>query len=302
MRADGTDDQVVGDATTYQNVAWEGLVWSNDARWLAAVGVQPGKSERSIFMLDTENLHHLEYLIDGLSPVWSPDSRALAYLAPPTSRQNGVQSGLPALFNLKKRAITILSKTPENFSPQWFDDSSRLLLGQNRIYDLSSGLTTTFKVFENEWIGDSLSPVGNRLAVLEFSADGRFETVIYDLNRPQIEGVKLPIAARAVAPVQGKIGLVRGATRLQWTPDSRNVYYYTTAPDGSFSTCLVSTASGSRCLTSVYQPSFSIDSANFTDFSPASGLIYVGITVNGSRPAQPHPLGEAVFAPVWQPR
>ena len=301
VRADGSDDEIAGDPDTYRGVVWEQLVWSNDARWLAVVGIQPGKAERSLFVIDAQNPHSIDYVTDGLAPAWSPDSRSIAYLASPSSVQNGVQRGRPAIVNLKKRTVEVVGLTLDNFGPQWFDDGSRLLLGQNRIYDLNTTQTITIKVFENEWIGASLSPVGNRLSVLEYSADGRFETVVYDLNHPQ-PNAKQPVVARAVAPVQGKIGLIRGASRLQWTPDSRNVYYYTTGQAGGFSTCLVSTAGGTRCLANVYQPSFTVDSANFVDYSPAAGLAYVGTTISGSRPAQPHSIAEAAFAPVWQPR
>ncbi len=299
VRADGSQDQVVGDPVTYKDVNWEQLAWSNDARWLAAVGFQPAKNIHAIFTIDIQNPLNIDLITEGVSPVWSPDSRSLSYLAGPITVQDGVRQGRPATINLKKRLVNVHSLVSENYAPQWFDTGDRLLLGDNRILDLTTNQITSFKLFENTCIGGSLSPVNNRLAVLERLPDDRYETVIYDLNKGE-PGPKT-VVARAAAPVQGRIGRICGAQRLQWTPDSRNVYYYATGSNG-FATCLVSTAGGTRCLSNVYSPSFTIGTEAFTDFSPAAGLVYVGLTTAGSRPITLRTIAEASFAPVWQPR
>ena len=299
VKSDGSGDLVAGDQTTYANITWESLVWSNDARWIAAVGYQPDKSVQGIFVIDGQNPRNISYVTQGVSPVWSPDSRSLAFLAPPVSLQNNVARGRPATVNLKTGEVVVRSLAADNYAPQWFDDGSRLLLDDNAILDLKTGTLTSLKIFENTCVAASLSFINNRLAVLEQLPDARYQTVIYDLNKGQPSDDT--VVARAIAPVQGKFGRVCGSQRLQWTPDSQDVYYYATGSSG-FATCIISIAGGTRCLANVYDPSFTVDNSIYVDYSPAAGLVYVGETTGGSRPALPHAIAEANFPPVWQPR
>lgn len=305
VHADGNDDQLFGDPDAFKSVSWEQLVWSNDARWLAAVGLDKIKGERGIYLLDIQNPRKIEYVTAGIEPLWSPDSRFLTYLAPPVSVSGGVKQGRPAFYNLKKRTPVLISSQSDTFAPQWFDDSNRILVGQNSVYNLTSDSMTQFKLpFTNDCLGDSLSPSGNKLAVLEQGASGNFETVIYDLNKGQITDPKKPLL-RIVPPFQGAIGKVCSSERLEWTPDSKYVYYYT-SNNPSFSTCLVQATNGNaRCLASVYEPSFTSDGSNLVDFSPSNGiggLVYSMPANLSGRPPNLRVIAETRIPPAWQPR
>ncbi|HEX2916642.1 MAG TPA: hypothetical protein VH186_38130 [Chloroflexia bacterium] len=300
VHADGSDDHLLSDPNQH-DIVWEQLAWSNDGRWLAAVGLSSSQPDPGIYLLDSQNPLKVDYLVDGMSPSWSPDSRTLAYLSAPIYVKAGVKQGQAALFSLKTRTSTPISNQTDSFSPQWFDDSTRLLLGQNRIFDLTTGQTTTFKLpFTNECLGASLSPSGNKLATLELGPEGLYATVIYDLSKGKLNP-KNPLA-RATSPVQGRFGLICGTQRLHWSPDSRYVYYYV-SNNPTFSTCLtlVSNASA-RCLFNIYDPSFTSDSSSLVDISPAGGLVYTTLSSYNGRPEKVHWIAEARFAPQWQPR
>ncbi len=301
VHSDGLDDLVISTPDVLGDLVWEQLVWSSDARWLAAVGYDPVKGERAIYMLDSKVPRQIEQLAAGFAPVWSPDSRSIAYLAAPVSINNGIKQGRPAILNLKKRLVTIVGLQNESVAPQWFEGGDRLLLGQDRVYDLESGQTTGFKLpFTNECLVASLSPVGNKLAVLEEQPGGKFDTVIYGLTKGRIEFKT--VLQRVTAPIQGRIGLKCGAQRVHWTADSRTVYYYTSG-EGSFSTCLIGSVSGTaRCLNNVYEPSFNYDASYLVDYSPNAGLVYTSPATITARSASPNRIAEARFAPVWQPK
>ncbi len=304
VHSDGSDDQLIGDPQVFKEVAWEQLVWSNDGRWIAVVGIAANRWERGIYLIDLQNSHKIEFLAEGFAPVWSPDNRYLTYLASPLSLKGNAKQGRPALFDLKKRSSLVISTQGETFAPQWFDDSARILIGQDRLYDIAGGQTQAFKLaFTNECVGDSLSPSGNKLAVLEQGASGKFETVIYDLSKGRLDP-KAPLL-RVAAPVQGAIGQVCGSQRLRWTPDSKFVYYYT-SNNPSYSTCLVQASNGTaRCLSNVYDPSFTSDGSSLVDYSPSSGvggLVYSMLTAQGGRPPNPRLIAETRIPPVWQPK
>ncbi len=301
---DGSKDQIVGNPQATKDVAWEQLVWSNDARWLAIVGFSANKGEREIYLLDSQNPRKLELLTAGAAPVWSPDSRFLAYLAAPINIRAGVKQGRPALFDLKKRTSSIIYQQPEAFASQWFDDSNRILVGQDRIYQIDNGQLSSFKLpFTNDCVGNSLSPNGNRLAMLEQEAGGKFETVIYDLSKGTLDP-KNPLL-RVAAPVQGAVGKLCGSQRLYWTHDGRNIYYYTSNNPG-YSTCLIQATTGvARCLANVYDPSFNFEGNSLVDYNPSSGaggLVYTMPSSLNGRPANPRLIAETRIPPVWQPR
>jgi anti-sigma factor RsiW len=304
VQGDGSNDEVVGDPQIANTITWDQLIWSNDARWLAAVGISSETGSFGIYLIDSQNLHSIQYVTEGIAPVWSPDSRSLTYLAAPISFNGKVKQGRPSLYNLSKRQAVTISTQPDSLTPQWFDDGKRLLVGQDQVYSLDAGQTTPFKLpFLNECVGNSLSPSGNKLAVLEQGASGKFETVIYDLSKGRIDP-KTPLL-RVAAPVQGAIGKICGSQRLSWTPDSKYVYYYT-SNNPSFSTCMVRATDGTAtCLSNVYEPSFTSDGSNLVDYSPSStigGLVYSMPTALGGRPPNLRTIAETRIPPVWQPK
>jgi hypothetical protein len=267
------------------------------------VGRNTNTGSRSIFLLDIANPLRVEELAEGFAPNWSPDNLSIAFLAGPATVKNGVLSGKPAIYSLRKRTVTNINTLADTFAPQWFADSTRLLIGQDRIYDSDSGAISTFKLpFTNTCLAASLSPVGDKLANLELQADGSYQTVIYDLGKGQLDS-KRPLA-KASADFQGRIGLNCGSQRLSWTPDSRNIYYYVNN-GANEATCLVqANGGGSRCLTNVYDPSFNSDGSALVDISLTSGgdgQVYTTSADVLARPPQPRLIAESVVSPVWQP-
>ena len=303
VKADGKDDQVISDPTVSRNFVYEELSWSNDGKLLVAVGQNTNNGSRSIYLLDIANPLRVEELAQGFAPRFSPDNLSIAFLAAPVTVKNGVLYGQPAIYSLKKRTVTTVNTPADSFTPQWFADSTRLLIGQDRIYDSDSATITTFKLpFTNTCLAASLSPAGDKLANLELQADGSYQTVIYDLSKGQLDPKK-PLA-KASAALQGKIGINCGSQRLNWTPDSRNVYYYVNNSNTPV-TCLVqANGGGSRCLTNVYDPSFNSDGSALVDVSLASGgggQVYTANANISARPPRPRLIAESIVSPVWQP-
>lgn len=303
VKADGKDDQVISDPTVSRNFLWEQLVWSNDGKLLAAVGQNTNNGNRSVYLLDIANPLRVEELAGGFAPSWSPDNLSIAFLASPVTVQEGVRSGRPAIYSLRKRTVTYLNTLTDSLPPQWFEDGNRLLVGQDQVYDTDSGQIGTFKLpFTNTCLAASLSPAGDKLANLELQPDGTYQTVIYDLSKGQLDPKK-PLA-RTSAPFQGRIGLNCGAQRIKWTPDSRAAYYYVNS-GATAATCLVqANGSGARCLTSVYDPSFNSDGTALVDVSPTTGgdgQVYTTASNVTARPLKPRLIAESIVSPVWQP-
>ena len=303
VKADGKNDQVISDPTVSRNFVYEDLAWSHNGKLLVAVGQNTNNGIRSIYLLDIFNPLRVEELAEGFAPSFSPDNQSIAFLAGPLTVKNGVLYGHPAIYSLRKRTVTTINTLADSFAPQWFADSSRLLIGQDRVYDSDSATIGTFKLpFTNTCLAASLSPSGDKLANLELQADGSYQTVIYDLSKGQLDPKK-PLA-KASADFQGKIGINCGAQRLEWTPDSRNVYYYVNN-GAAAATCLVqANGGGSRCLTNVYDPSFNSDGSALVDYSLTSGgdgQVYTANSNISARPSRPRLIAESIVSPVWQP-
>ncbi len=303
VKADGKDDQVISDPTVSRNFVYEELSWSNDGKLLVAVGQNTNNGSRSIYLLDIANPLRVEELAEGFAPRFSPDNLSISFLADPVTVKNSALYGKPAIYSLKKRTVTAINTAADSFAPQWFADSSRLLIGQDRVYDTGSATISAFKLpFTNTCLAVSLSPAGDKLANLEQQADGSYQTVIYDLSKGQ-PGPKKPLA-KVSANFQGKIGINCGSQRLNWTPDSRNVYYYVNNGTTG-ATCLVPTNGGAaRCLTNVYDPSFNSDGSALVDVSLTSsgdGQVYTSDSNISARPPRPRLIAESMVSPVWQP-
>lgn len=303
VKADGRDDQVISDPTVSRNFVYEQLVWSNDGKLLAAVGQNTNNGVRSVYLLDIANPLRVEALAEGFAPSWSPDNLSIAFLASPVTLKDGVRAGRPAIYSLLKRTVSYVNTLADSLTPQWFEDNSRLLIGQDRIYNLDSGLIGTFKLpFTNICLGASLSPAGDKLANLELQTDGNYQTVIYDLSKGQLDPRK-PLA-RSSAPFQGKVGIKCGSQRIRWTPDSRTAYYYVNNGPAA-ATCLVqANGSGARCLNNVYDPSFNSDASALVDVSLTAGgdgQVYTTASNVTARPIKPKLIAESIVSPVWQP-
>jgi len=253
----------------------------------------------AIYQFNVNELNHskLEFIAEGMSPVWSPNDLSIAYLAGPLKTKDGLKSGKPSLINLKKRngqAPTILSEEYQTLAPQWFEESNRLLIGQNTIVAPDGTPLNTFDLpFDNNCAAASLSPFGNKLAVLEPKG-----LTIYDLSRGSLDKNK-PLTRLVVNP-PGKIGTRCGAYRLNWTPSGRSIYFYVNGGNADL-TCVVSASgAGSDCLNGVYAPSFTTDGSYLVDYNPnARGQVYA--IAYGSKSANSKVLAFSRVAPVWQP-
>ena len=111
VASDGGNDHLLTKGTS--QIMWQQLVWSPDARWLAAVGRAGGIN--SIYLLDTTSTSpDLNPVIEGVQPVWSPNSRMLAYLAN-VSVEAGVRMGKSRVIDLKHRTVTHLNNVVNGF-------------------------------------------------------------------------------------------------------------------------------------------------------------------------------------------
>ncbi len=299
INSDGTGDVALSKNSTASNLRWQELVWSHDGNWIAAVAANSGTNSDAIYLYrsDDRNLTKPNFVAEGFAPIWSPDDRFIAYLAGPTRAKNGLKAGKPSVINLKKRETqppVALAQEYQTIAPQWFEDGNRLLVGQNEIIaPEGTPLQTLDLPYENTCIAPSLSPFGNKLAIL----DMRGSVLVFDLNKSSFDKNK-PMTRIPVTP-PGKIGINCGATRLNWTPSGRSVFFY--ANDGNDVSCVVSVSgAGASCLSGVYAPSFTVSGGHLVDFNPnARGQFYA--FAFGSKPTTPRPLAASRVPPAWQP-
>ncbi len=300
VNSDGSTEVSLSKDSVANGIRWEELVWSHDGRWIAAAGQNTGTGGYAIYLFDITNRNDgkLNFAAEGFGPVWSPDDLSMAYLAGPVRSKNGLKQGKPALINLKKRFVqspVTLEDEYQSLRPQWFEEGTRLLIGQNQIVAPDGTLLNTLELpYENTCVATGLSPFGNKLAVLEPNGP-----VIYDLNKGTIDKNK-PLA-RPTVTIPGKAGAKCGGERLHWTPSGRSVYFYVNG-GGNDTTCVVSiSGGGASCLTGVYQPSFTVDGGHLVDFNPNQrGQLYA--MPFGNKPDNIRILASSRVPPVWQPR
>jgi Tol biopolymer transport system component len=290
IKSDGTANMPL--TASADRIRWQSLVWSNNGRNLAAVGLDNQTKTSNIYLLEAGKLPEL--VAEGFAPVWSPNDKLLAYLS--SMRANG--SGKPTVVTLSTNTVKVLVDDYSNLAPQWFDDGFRLLIGQDKIVDTSGKLVSEFDVFENSCAAASLSPNGNLLAVLE--ADGNtFRPLIYDLDLPVVRAK--PLKRFDKITVRGSVGQGNrcGAYRVRWSQDSSFFFFYH-REGGSFDTCLVGVKDSSyRCLANLYEPSFNSANTALVDLDPATGNVYA--IPFGNRPSKFTIITQARDLPQWQP-
>jgi anti-sigma factor RsiW len=290
IKSDGTGKTpltAVGNA-----MRWQSLVWSNNGRTLAAVGVDAKTNVSGIFLIEPGK--PTEFVTEGFAPVWSPNDRFLAYLAQPRANS----SGKPTIVEVSTNAIKGLSEDYSNLAPQWFDDNFRVLVGQSKIYDTSGKLISQFDVFENSCAAASLSPGGNLLAVLEANGD-TFTPLIYDLDTPVVRNK--PTQSLDKITIRGNVGQGNrcGSYRIRWLSNSQSFYFYHREA-GRFETCLVGIKDSTlRCLANLYEPSFNSANTALVDIDPATGNMFA--IPFGNRPANYTNIAVARDLPQWQP-
>jgi hypothetical protein len=303
--SDGTGKMQLSWNSLESKVQWRQLAWSNDSKWLAAVGLTRDNGKFGIYQFRIDDppkqqpaLNNL--IAEGANPVWSPTSYYMTYLAGPVREESGLLYGQPAVIDLKKRTNIILSKEYSGLTPQWFEDEKRLLVGQTRVMSREGQNFGELNIFENTCAAASLSPKGNKLAVLELAAGGGFRPMVYDLNQNSYGRLKPLMTGKSLLPGNLGRGFDCGAYRIQWNQDSVGFYFYMTE-GGQPRTCWVSSASGySQCLKNVVTPAFSYDASYFVDFNPTTGQIYSSIF--GDKPQNPRTIGLTRYGAVWQPR
>ena len=303
VTSDGSSDHALTTNTT--NINWHQLVWSPDHRWIAAVGSNK-RGLSQIYLLDISSHHpDISPIVNGLAPTWSPDSLQLAYLA---TEVNAATVGNSSVIDLKHRIVGHLNDTLTSLAPEWFPDGQRLLMGQDNIYKVTlsnkiAGYQFTLVQhldldFVNTCTATALSPEGSRLAALEQDKNGLPQLVIYNLA---VEGAApTPIVTIRKADDTLTIGRNCGQRRLAWTPNGRAVYFYAQGASKYYNVLISAISGETKFLSGVLEPSFSPDGDYLADYNPTTKQVYV-ISANSSRPANPYPIANANFAPVWQP-
>ena len=135
LAADGSFEDLLPISQIGQQIS--GLALSPDDRWLAFVAPGAG-SAREVFVTDRKggNTHQLSQL--GFSeverPVWSPDSRSLAFIA---AQQPGAPRGIYMAFADGSGQRTLLQMpTTELRDLAWNEDGSRLFFSDHVIFSL----------------------------------------------------------------------------------------------------------------------------------------------------------------------
>jgi|GEM_PF-2027851 len=303
VRSDGNNRVMVSSKNDEKNIQWRQLVWSNDAKWLAAVGYSSAIGKYGIYQYRVDGLPGTKpvfsYIAEGINPVWSPTSFRMTYLAGPIQASGSILTGQPAVINLKKRDIVILSREYSGLTPQWFDDEKRLFVNQSKIMTLEGNELSTLNIFENTCAAAAISPKGNKLAVLEESG-GTFHPLVYDLNNNQV--VRNKPLVRLSASFTGLVGHGNdcGAYQIKWTEDNSGFYFYLT--QGNIpNTCWINPVRDfSQCMRNVINPVFDYYGDFYVDYNATTGGVYAA--KYGDKPPNPFVMAYTRFQPVWQPQ
>ncbi|NWJ45067.1 MAG: hypothetical protein HXX08_04225 [Chloroflexi bacterium] len=302
--SDGSTKMQLSLKSAESKVQWRQLVWSNNAKGLAAVGYQTNNHKYGIYQFRVDNPPIAQaapdnYVGEGVAPIWSPGDSKMTFLAGPIRDSgNGVLDGQPAILDMKNRTTLILNNDYTGLTPQWFDDEKRVLVGQNRVVNLDGSEIGSFNIFDNLCAAASISPKGNKLVVLEYTGSG-FRPVLYDLNQGITGMLKPTVTFKTIFTGNLGRGTDCGASRIAWTSDSSGFYFYMTE-GGLPRTCWANPVSEqSQCLRNVINPGFSFDASAYADFNPQTGQIYTALF--GDRPSNPRIIAESKVPPVWQP-
>jgi hypothetical protein len=302
VSSDGSNDVALSKDSVANGERWEELVWSHDGNWVAATGQNSKTGEYAIYVYNISNRNdpRLNFVAQGIEPVWSPNDLSMAFLAGPLKTGNGLKLGKPSVINLKKRETqppTTLDDEYQALPPQWFEEGTRLLIGQNNVVAPDGTPLQTFNLpYENGCAASSLSPFGNKLAILDNNSNS---LVIYDLNKGTLDKNK-PLARYNVT-IPGKVGYKCGSYRLRWTPSGRSVYFYVNTGNADNTIVVSATGAGQTTLSGVYEPSFTVDGGHLVDFNPNQrGQVYA--MPRDARPTLLNIIAHSKVPPVWQPR
>jgi hypothetical protein len=303
VRPDGNNRVVVSNKNDEKNIQWRQLVWSNDSKWLAAVGFSPNSGKYGIYQYRVDGLPGTKpvfsYIAEGINPVWSPTSFRMTYLAGPIQPSGSILTGQPAVINLKKRETVILSREYSGLTPQWFDDEKRLFVNQSKIMTIEGSEISTLNIFENTCAAASISPKGNKLAVLE-EIGGTFHPLVYDVNNNQV--VRNKPLVRLTASFTGLVGHGNdcGTYQIKWTDDNSGFYFYLTKENVP-NTCWINPDRDfSQCMRNVVNPVFNYYGDFYVDYNATTGGVYAA--KYGDKPPNPFVMAYTRYQPVWQPQ
>jgi serine/threonine protein kinase len=231
---------------------------SEDQNGAAAVWIHDLSGKTSMRQLTFEGRNRF--------PIWSSDGRYVAFQSD--------REGDAALFRQRsdgsERAerLTKPEKNTTHAPESWSTDGNHLL------FTVSEGFTNALWVYSFDTkkavpFGDVRSP---RLISASFSADGRWVAYTVTTNGGNQVFVQ-PF------PTTGAKYLVGSGARPQWSPDGREIFYYTT--DGSFV----------RSVTTV--PSFVVSNEVALPFN-----VYAGRGPGGGRDADIMPDGKRWVAVI----
>ncbi len=168
-------DDILAQAGGYRGVARTRLAFSTTRR-------RPGSKE--IYLMDYDGHGQRPVTVNGslnLTPTWSPNGRALAYIS--------YREGAPALylaFLYQGRGEKLVGES-QTFTPAWSPDGSRIAFtssrdGQSEIYVISADGSDLRRLTDNPAIDVSptWSPNGRTLA---FTSDRTGSPQIYVMDR-----------------------------------------------------------------------------------------------------------------------
>jgi eukaryotic-like serine/threonine-protein kinase len=231
---------------------------SEDQNGAAAVWIHDLSGKTSMRQLTFEGRNRF--------PIWSSDGRYVAFQSD--------REGDAALFRQrsdgseKAERLTKPEKNTTHAPESWSTD------GKHILFTVSEGFTNALWVYSFDTkkavpFGDVRSP---RLISASFSADGRWVAYTVTTNGGNQVFVQ-PF------PTTGAKYLVGSGARPQWSPDGREIFYYTT--DGSFV----------RSVTTV--PSFVVSNEAALPFN-----VYAGRGPGGGRDADIMPDGKRWVAVI----
>lgn len=157
----------------------------------------------------------------------SPDKKWVS-MVKITCSGGEAEGGIPAFFNLETGELRDVGKEFSTlfWNPKWFDDSSKILLNENSIYDVATGKLTEYELpAEKNWLGAKPSPDRTKLAILGcnqvHSTNSEGEPLIVYIAG--LDGKILKTIQTSMLPEYSSNMLAPMPVEFDWMADGKNL-------------------------------------------------------------------------------
>lgn len=214
----------------------------------------------------------------------SPDKKWLS-MVKLTFSGGEAEGGIPTFYNLETGELRDLGKEFDTWfwDPEWFGDSTKIMLNEASIYDISTGKLTEYDLPSDKiWLGAKPSPEGSKLAVIgcnrvHHTGSKGEQLIVYMLD---LDGKVLKTIQTPLLPNYSDNVLLPLPVNFDWLADGQNLIIEAWNQN-TYATTLqkLNLASGeiSQLAINTYSPLLSPDGKKIAVFStdkPEKHVVY----------------------------